>query len=82
MTDKPNSRLPEFIRRLENMDEEIGALREDRKAIVDEAKADGFDAKALARLIRDRRAKEKNPDKFRAENDAYDVYANSLDLFA
>lgn len=44
--------LRAFIERIERVNEDIGALQDDRKEIFAEAKAMGFDTKAVRTLIR------------------------------
>ena len=43
--------LKAIVERLEHLDEEIAGLRDDRKGILAEAKGNGFDAKAIVKLI-------------------------------
>lgn len=43
--------LKAFVERLERVDEEITGLRDDRKGILAEAKGNGFDAKAIGKLL-------------------------------
>lgn len=81
-TKTQNSELSSFIDRVERLTEEKAALSGDISDIFAEAKVKGYDVKAMRRLVRDRARKEKNPEKFRKENDAFDVYASALDLFA
>lgn len=49
--------LRSFVERLERLDDQKKALGEDRKAAVAEAKCAGFDAAAIARLLKRRKAK-------------------------
>ena len=49
--------IREFVERIEVIDGEIGAAKEDRKAVLAEAKAGGFDVQALGRLIKRRKLK-------------------------
>lgn len=68
-------RLRVLIERIERVNEEIGALQEDRKEIFAEAKAFGFDPKIMRILIR-RRAMEKSK---RDEQDALvHVYSRAV----
>ena len=76
-----NSELPKYIERLERMDEEISELKDDRKDILAEAKSKGYNPKAITKLITERRKKEKNADKWKADNDDFDVFANAMKLF-
>ena len=43
--------LSQYVDRIERLNEEKAALQADIKAVFDEAKATGFDAKALRKLI-------------------------------
>ncbi|MDE2096612.1 MAG: DUF2312 domain-containing protein [Patescibacteria group bacterium] len=79
---KQNSELSSYIDRIERLDEEKKAISGDIKDIYAEAKSKGYDVAAMKRVIRDRRRKEKNTEKFKAENDSYNVYASAMDLFA
>lgn len=49
------ARLVFYVRRVENLDEQIAELREERKAEMRAAAASGFDTKALAQMVRERR---------------------------
>lgn len=49
--------LATFVQRIERLNEEIKALNEDKKDLYAEAKANGFDAKAL-KIVIQRRAKD------------------------
>jgi uncharacterized protein (UPF0335 family) len=43
--------LKAFVERVERVDEELSALKGDRKDILAEAKGNGFDTKAIAKII-------------------------------
>jgi len=47
--------LRSFVERIENLNEEIGALQEDRSEVFKEAKSTGFDTKVLRGIIRERK---------------------------
>lgn len=51
------ARLRGFIDRIENVNKKIDDLRDDRKVIVAELKADGFEPKYVGKVIRKRRMK-------------------------
>ncbi len=72
------TRLQGFVRRLEVIDDQIALHREDLKAVMAEAKSDGFDPKALRRLIAMRK---RDPEKVRHEQAVFETYANALELF-
>lgn len=59
MTDDVQSvaadQLKAFVERIERLDEEKGALDCDRKDVYAEAKANGFDTKALRKIVALRR---------------------------
>jgi uncharacterized protein (UPF0335 family) len=44
-----------FVERIENLDDQIADLRSDRSEVVAEAKANGFDVKALKEVLRRRK---------------------------
>lgn len=48
--------LRSFIQRIERLDEEIAGLNADKSDIYKEAKAQGFDAKAMRKVVQRRRA--------------------------
>lgn len=48
-------RLKSIIERIENLDQEIQELKEDRKGIMLEAKSAGFDTKAITHVIKQRK---------------------------
>ena len=48
-------RLRSFVERIERLEEEIGALNADKKEIYSEAKATGFDTKAIKMVVRMRK---------------------------
>jgi uncharacterized protein (UPF0335 family) len=50
--------LRAFIERIENIEEEIRSLTEDKKEIFAEAKGEGFDVKILKEVIRIRKQDE------------------------
>lgn len=45
-------RLQSYLRRLLNLEEEKKKLTEDIKAVMEEAKGDGFDSKTVKRLVK------------------------------
>jgi uncharacterized protein (UPF0335 family) len=47
--------LKAFIERIERMDDEITALKDDRKEIIAEAKGEGFDTKIMLKIIAERK---------------------------
>ncbi|MGL3208722.1 DUF2312 domain-containing protein [Bradyrhizobium sp. BR 1433] len=69
--------LKSYIERIENLVEQIVALKDDQKAVFAEAKADGFDPKSMRRIIKRR---QKDPGEL-AENEAIDdTYMHALGM--
>ncbi|MBO6759299.1 MAG: DUF2312 domain-containing protein [Roseibium sp.] len=69
--------LRSFVERIEQLNEEIGSQNDDKKLVYAEAKANGFDVKALKRLVQLR----KKPAQERAEEDAVlDLYMAALGM--
>jgi uncharacterized protein (UPF0335 family) len=48
----PGNRILSFIERIEQIDEELKALNEDKKEVFLEAKGEGFDVKVLKEILR------------------------------
>ena len=67
-------KLLSFAERLERLEDEVDTLREDLKQVKAEAKAEGFNVRALARLVSIRRNKK------RADREA--ELLNDLALYA
>jgi uncharacterized protein (UPF0335 family) len=55
MTQIVHEQLRSIVQRIERLDEEIGTLNEDKSEVYKEAKANGYDVKALREIIRIRR---------------------------
>jgi uncharacterized protein (UPF0335 family) len=69
-------RLRAFVERIEQLEEEIKQLSDDKKDIYAEAKGDGFDVKILKEVIRLRK-QDKNE---RDERDSLlDVYLHAIE---
>ena len=69
--------LKQFVERIERMDEEIKALNSDKRDIFAEAKANGFDVKALKAILAIRR----QDDDTRREHDTIvEIYAQALGI--
>ena len=66
-----------FVERIERLDEEAQALNADRKDVYGEAKASGFDAKVLRKIIADRRTDPSTREEFNA---VYRLYAEALGM--
>lgn len=68
--------LIQFVERIEHLNEEIDGLTGDRKDIFNEAKANGFDKKVLATVIRRRKLAREE----KQEQDALlDLYERALE---
>jgi uncharacterized protein (UPF0335 family) len=72
-----NAQLKAIVERVENLNEEIKGLSEDRSDIFKEAKGNGFDVKALRTIIRLRAM---NPDDIAAQEAILDTYKNALGM--
>lgn len=71
--------LKAFVERIERIEEEVKSLTDDRKDIYAEAKANGFDVKALRAIIRLRK---QDADE-RAEQEAVlETYMHALGMLA
>ena len=70
-----NGRLRTIVERIERVEEDESALKADKKEIYAEAKGDGYDVKALRKLVRIRRQDRRA----RAEEAAIvETYANAI----
>lgn len=69
--------LKAFVERLERMDEEAKALNDDRKDILAEARANGFDTKVIRRILADRRQDRDQRMEFEA---VYELYKQALGM--
>ena len=68
--------LRAFVERIENIEEEIRSLTEDKKEIFAEAKGKGFDVKILKEIIRIRRQDQEE----RQEHESLlEVYLHALE---
>jgi uncharacterized protein (UPF0335 family) len=69
--------LRAFIERIERVNEDIDALSDDRKEIFAEAKAMGFDLKAMRTILKLRK---KDPNERQEEEAILDLYKSALGL--
>lgn len=69
--------LRTFVERIERLEEEIKAINDDKKDIFAEAKANGFDVKALKAVIAMRR---QDADARREHETIVDLYASALGI--
>lgn len=70
-------RLKAFIERIERLEEEKAALAEDIKEIYAEAKAVGFDAKTMRKLVRLRKM---DSEKRQEEDALLELYKSAIGL--
>lgn len=63
--------LKSCIDRIENLNDEIKGLQQDRKAIFDQAKLNGFDVKVMRRVIRERAMNREELDEFNLLTETY-----------
>lgn len=70
-------RLRSIIERIENVDNEISALKEDRKGIMIEAKSAGFDTKAITHVLKQRKKNKAQRDE---EELVFETYERAVGL--
>lgn len=70
-------RLKSLIERIENVDTEINALKEDRKDIMLEAKSAGFDTKAITYVLKQRKKSKAQRDE---EELVFETYERAVGL--
>jgi uncharacterized protein (UPF0335 family) len=70
-------RLKSLIERIEQVDEEINELKEDRKGIMLEAKQAGFDTKAITYVIKQRKKSKQQRDE---EELVFETYAKAVGM--
>ena len=70
-------RLLSFIERVERLEEEKAELAEDIKEVHAEAKAVGFDSKAIRKIVRLRKME---PEKRREEDEILDLYKAAIGM--
>jgi uncharacterized protein (UPF0335 family) len=68
--------LRAFVERIENIEEEIKSLMEDKKEIFAEAKGEGFDVKILKEVIRIRK---QNYEERQEHESLLEVYLHALE---
>lgn len=69
-------RLKSFVTRIENVEDEIKALRDDVKEIYTEAKGVGFVPKIVKKIVVNRR---RNKEQLREEKELTELYALAID---
>lgn len=71
------SRLLSFVERLERLDEEIDEVKGQRKEVVAELKGEGFDAKAVNKIVKMRK---EDPAKRQEEQAIVELYAAAVGI--
>ena len=71
------ARLKAFVDRVERLEEEKKVIAEDIKDVYGEAKATGFDAKILRKIVSLRKS---NIEKRREENELLDLYMSAIGM--
>ena len=69
--------LRQFVERIENVEQEVKAAREDLKEVYAEAKGRGYDTKVLRKIIA---AKKRKPDDRAEERAIGEMYCEALGL--
>ncbi len=73
--------LTSIVERIERLEEEKKGIADDIKDIYAEAKANGFEVKALRRIVSDRRVEKTERDEFEAILDTYRAALGMLPEF-
>jgi uncharacterized protein (UPF0335 family) len=71
-----SAKLRNVVERYESLDTDKRAIGDDQKELMKEAKATGFDTKAIKALVKAR----KDPEKAKAEAEINRLYAEALGL--
>lgn len=71
------AKLLEFVERIEVYDETIADANASKKAIFEEAKAEGFSKKGISYVIRQRK---KDRDEIEEEKELFKAYAKAANL--
>ena len=72
----PGGQLRSIVERIEQIEQDIRALNEDKKQIFDEAKGNGFDVKILREVIRLRRQDQEERDQ---RESLLEVYLHAIE---
>lgn len=67
-----NNTLPQFVTRIERLEAEQATLAQDKKAVYDEMKSMGFDAKVVRAIIRERKKEKEAIEEFYALKETYE----------
>lgn len=71
------AQLKAFIERVENLEEEKRQIGADIKDVYGKAKANGFDAKIIRKIVR---LRQHEPEYLNAEREVLDVYLRALGM--
>lgn len=80
MGDNAETTLRGLVERIERVQEDIDAAKDDLKDIFAEAKADGFDTKTLRKVLREKKRKEKDPASYDEETNLEVLYMKALGI--
>ena len=72
-----SAELRQFIEKVERLEDEKKAIQDQIKEVMDEAKAQGFDAKIMRIIIRMRKMKKED---LLEEQEILDIYTNALGM--
>lgn len=72
LTDEQKNKLAGFVSEIERVDAEVRELTSERGTIYKAAKEQGFDTKALKRVVANRRVEKTKREEFEAAVDAYE----------
>ena len=78
MGNNSSAQLKSIIERIENIDEEIGELRDGQKEIFAEAKSNGYDVPALRATLARRKAMRKDANKQLTKEQIMETYLHAL----
>jgi uncharacterized protein (UPF0335 family) len=67
----PGGRICSFVERIENLDNELQELNEQKKEVFSEAKAEGFDVKILKEIVKLRKQDREERDERESLLDLY-----------
>lgn len=70
--------LKSYIERIERLQEEVDNLNADKREVLAEAKANGFDKKAIQQVVKLRAQRAKDPDGFSEQQELVDVYLSAI----
>lgn len=71
--------LRAFVERIEQIEEQVKQLGEDKKDVYAEAKGNGYDTKIIAKIVSIRK---QDPDKRREEEEILELYLQAMNMQA